>query len=58
MVGELHAAAPRLAGPCRLPGRLGAGGMGQVYLGRAAGGRLLAIKVIRRELADAQRTTP
>jgi len=32
-------------------GRLGAGGMGQVFLGRSPGGRLVAVKVIRAELA-------
>lgn len=30
--------------------RLGAGGMGQVYLGRSPGGRLVAVKVIRDEI--------
>ncbi|MEU7601558.1 serine/threonine-protein kinase [Streptomyces sp. NPDC041003] len=30
--------------------RLGAGGMGQVYLGRSPGGRLVAIKVIKEEI--------
>ncbi|HJY56913.1 MAG TPA: bifunctional serine/threonine-protein kinase/ABC transporter substrate-binding protein [Streptosporangiaceae bacterium] len=34
-----------------LLGRLGAGGMGQVFLGRSPGGRLVAVKVIRAELA-------
>ena len=34
-----------------LLGRLGAGGMGQVFLGRSPGGRLVAVKVIRPELA-------
>ncbi|MFI0983446.1 serine/threonine-protein kinase [Streptomyces sp. NPDC021093] len=32
--------------------RLGTGGMGQVYLGRSPGGRLVAIKVIRDEITD------
>ncbi|MBB4888507.1 hypothetical protein FHS38_004578 [Streptomyces netropsis] len=32
--------------------RLGAGGMGQVYLGRSPGGRQLAIKVIREDFAE------
>jgi serine/threonine protein kinase len=51
MVGELQPSDPRTLGPYRLLGRLGSGGMGQVFLGRSAGGRLVAIKVIRPELA-------
>jgi hypothetical protein len=51
MVGELQAGDPRSAGPYRLLRRLGAGGMGQVFLGRSAGGRLVAVKVIRPDLA-------
>ncbi|MET3988276.1 protein kinase [Streptomyces sp. PvR034] len=33
-----------------LVARLGAGGMGQVYLGRSPGGRLVAVKVVREEI--------
>jgi Protein kinase domain len=51
-VEELQAGDPRQVGPYRLIGRLGSGGMGQVFLGRSPGGRLLAVKVIRAELAD------
>ena len=51
MVGELQSEDPRSIGPYSLLGRLGAGGMGQVFLGRSRGGRLVAIKVIRPELA-------
>ena len=52
MVGELRAGDPRSVGPYQLVGRLGSGGMGQVYLGRSAGGRPVAAKVIRPDLAD------
>ncbi|WP_412515961.1 PQQ-binding-like beta-propeller repeat protein [Actinomadura madurae] len=37
---------PERVGPYRLLARLGAGGMGVVYLGRSPGGRLVAVKVI------------
>ncbi|MFF7653379.1 serine/threonine-protein kinase [Streptomyces sp. NPDC007983] len=42
---------PLRLGPYRLTGVLGAGGMGQVYLGRDAAGRTAAVKVLRPELA-------
>jgi eukaryotic-like serine/threonine-protein kinase len=51
MVGGLQAGDPRSVGPYRILGRLGSGGMGQVFLGGSAGGRLVAVKVIRPELA-------
>jgi hypothetical protein len=35
-----------------LIGRLGAGAMGRVYLGRSAAGRLVAVKMIKAELAE------
>ncbi|HUN31033.1 MAG TPA: serine/threonine-protein kinase [Trebonia sp.] len=38
---------PSQVGIYRLHNRLGAGGMGQVYLGTTPGGRLVAVKVIR-----------
>jgi len=38
-------------GTYRLRGRLGAGGMGRVYLGSSAGGRAVAVKVVHPELA-------
>ena len=51
LVQELQAGDPELIGPYRVIRRLGMGGVGQVFLGRSPGGRLLAIKVIRAELA-------
>src|ERR1700745_3147339 len=50
-VEGLHAGDPPRAGQYRLVGRLGAGGMGQVFQGRSPGGRLVAVKVIRDEVA-------
>ncbi len=41
----------RIAG-YRILGRLGAGGMGVVLLGRSPGGALVAVKLIRAEYAD------
>ncbi|MEV7404451.1 protein kinase [Streptomyces sp. NPDC091267] len=43
---------PARIGAYQLIARLGAGGMGQVYLGRSPGGRLVAVKVIRDEISD------
>ncbi|MFG2693643.1 serine/threonine-protein kinase [Kitasatospora sp. NPDC048407] len=43
---------PSTIGDYRLLRRLGAGGMGRVYLGRTAGGRTVAVKAVRPELAD------
>jgi eukaryotic-like serine/threonine-protein kinase len=42
---------PRVIGPYVLVGQLGSGGMGRVFLGRSMGGRLVAVKVIRSDLA-------
>ncbi len=52
MMHELQPGDPQLIGPYRLRGRLGAGGMGQVFLGRSAGGRPVAVKVVRADLAQ------
>lgn len=49
---ELQPDDPQQVGPFRLTARLGSGGMGRVYLGRSKTGRLVAVKVIRPELAD------
>jgi serine/threonine protein kinase len=43
---------PEMIGPYVVLGRLGAGSMGQVYLGRSAAGRLVAVKTIKVELAE------
>jgi|HubBroStandDraft_5_1064220.scaffolds.fasta_scaffold06034_5 serine/threonine protein kinase len=51
MVRALQPADPRLIGPYRLVGQLGAGGMGRVFLAMSAGGRPVAVKMIRAELA-------
>lgn len=42
---------PQSIGAYRLLGRLGAGGMGRVYLGRSAGGRTVAVKVVHPHFA-------
>ncbi len=43
---------PERIGPYAVLGRLGSGSMGQVFLGRSAAGRLVAVKTIRPELAE------
>ncbi|MFF2410300.1 protein kinase [Streptomyces sp. NPDC058092] len=47
----LEAGEPLTIGAYRLLGRLGAGGMGRVYLGRSAGGRTVAVKVVHPHFA-------
>jgi Protein kinase domain len=51
VVGGLELADPRLIGPYQLLGRLGAGGMGRVFLGVSAAGRPVAVKIVHAELA-------
>ncbi len=51
MVSGLSPDDPRSVGPYVLTGVLGGGGMGRVFLGMSAGGRPVAVKVIRPELA-------
>ncbi|MEV6107827.1 serine/threonine-protein kinase [Streptomyces sp. NPDC051940] len=43
---------PRTIGGYRLLRRLGSGGMGQVYLGRTPGGRAVAVKLVKAEVAE------
>jgi hypothetical protein len=51
-LGKLRRWDPERIGPFALLGRLGAGAMGQVYLGRSQAGRLVAVKTIKIELAE------
>jgi serine/threonine protein kinase len=48
----LQADDPPMVAGYRLAARLGAGGMGRVYLSHTPGGRPVALKVVRPELAD------
>ncbi|GAA2624956.1 serine/threonine-protein kinase [Actinomadura fulvescens] len=48
----LKAGDPERIGPYLLLARLGTGGMGQVYLGRSQGRRLVAVKVVHPHFAD------
>ncbi|WCD87291.1 Serine/threonine-protein kinase AfsK [Streptomyces xanthophaeus] len=48
---QLHPRDPHRIGPYRLLARLGAGGMGQVYLARSDRGRTVAVKLVHQDLA-------
>ncbi|RCV48035.1 serine/threonine protein kinase [Marinitenerispora sediminis] len=50
-MGPLENGDPERIGRYRLIGRLGAGGMGQVFFGRSAGGRAVAVKRIHPHMA-------
>ncbi|WP_345594828.1 PQQ-binding-like beta-propeller repeat protein [Streptomyces marokkonensis] len=52
MFAPLEEADPHRVGRFRIVARIGAGGMGRVYLGRSPGGRSVAVKVVRAELAE------
>lgn len=47
----LEADDPRTIGEYRLLRRIGAGGMGRVYLGRSPGGRTVAVKAVHPHIA-------
>ena len=51
VVDGLQPGDPHVIGPYRLVRELGSGGMGRVFLGFSPGGRPVAVKVIRAELA-------
>ena len=52
MISDLSASDPRWVGPYRLLGKVGAGGMGIVYLAASPADDVVALKLVRPELAD------
>ncbi|MFD0684733.1 serine/threonine-protein kinase [Actinomadura fibrosa] len=52
MTEPLRPGDPETIGRYRLAGRLGAGGMGEVFFGYSPGGRAVAVKVVRAELGS------
>ncbi len=52
MISDLSASDPRSVGPYRLLGKIGAGGMGIVYLASSPADDVVALKLVRPELAD------
>jgi serine/threonine protein kinase len=52
MISELSDSDPRSVGPYKLLGKIGTGGMGTVYLASSPDDDVVALKLIRPELAD------
>jgi serine/threonine protein kinase len=53
-VEALEPGDPRAIGQCRIQARVATGGMANVYLGRSAGGRAVAVKVMHADFAGQQ----
>ncbi|MEQ7006558.1 protein kinase [Actinopolymorpha sp. B17G11] len=53
-VEPLEPGDPRAIGQCRIQARIATGGMANVYLGRSAGGRAVAVKVMHDDFAGQQ----
>ena len=52
MISELSPSDPRSVGPYKLLGKIGAGGMGMVYLASSPADDVVALKLVRPQLAD------